>query len=111
MLKWKKLAHSVSPAHKIWLDFPSIKIFRVFLPKGGEDLLSLFHKMLESLFVGASSVWAIVGAVLAAIMLIFLIFSVVVIWRCRRAQQKGLSPSASCSTEQSVTYEFSILKH
>ena len=35
MLKWKKLAHSVTPADKISLYVPSIKIFSVFyLPKG-----------------------------------------------------------------------------
>ena len=46
----KKWAHSVSSADKISLYFPSIKIFRVFCQKE-EDLLPLFHQMLEDLFV------------------------------------------------------------
>ena len=33
MLKWKKLAHSVSPGDKISLYFPSIKIFAFFYQK------------------------------------------------------------------------------
>ena len=33
----RKKAHSVSPADKISLYFPSIKIFRVFLPKVGRS--------------------------------------------------------------------------
>ena len=47
-VKTEKLAHSVSPADKISLDFPNIKIARVFWLKE-KDLLPLFHKMLECL--------------------------------------------------------------
>ena len=54
MLKWKKFAHSVSPADKILLYFQSIKIFRVFC-QNEEDLLPLFHKMLEGLWLGYRS--------------------------------------------------------
>ena len=38
----------MSPADKILLYFPSVKIFRSFLPKE-EYLLPLFHKMLKGL--------------------------------------------------------------
>ena len=44
----EKLANSVTPADKISLNFPSIKIFHVFCQKE-EDLPLLFHKMLEGL--------------------------------------------------------------
>ena len=46
MLKWKKLAK----ADKLSLYFPRKKIFRIFGQKE-EDLLRLFHKMLEGLHV------------------------------------------------------------
>ena len=42
----------MSPADKISLYFPSIKIFRIFCQKE-EDLLSLFHITLESLSVAS----------------------------------------------------------
>ena len=45
----EKLAHSVSPADKISIYFPSIKIFPVFCQKE-EDLPLLFLKMLEGMY-------------------------------------------------------------
>ena len=50
MSKRKKLVHSVSPPDKISLYFPSLKIFRVFLPKDGRTS-HLFHKMLDGLWI------------------------------------------------------------
>ena len=47
---WLKLAHSVSTADKISQYFPSIIIFRRFCQKE-EDLLPLFHKMLEGVVI------------------------------------------------------------
>ena len=43
------MAHSLSPADQISLYFPCIKIFRGFFFKKKEDLLPLFHKILEGL--------------------------------------------------------------
>ena len=49
MSKQGKLAHSLSPADKISLYFLSITIRRGFFWQKEEDLLPLFHKMLEGL--------------------------------------------------------------
>ena len=43
----------MSPADKISLYFPSIKVLRVFCQKE-EDLLPLFHKMLEGPYCSKS---------------------------------------------------------
>ena len=50
MSKLNKSIHSVSPADKIPLYFPSIKI--LLNCQKEEDLLPLFHKMLEGLSMG-----------------------------------------------------------